>query len=237
MKKGLNSKIKKSTLQLFLSLFAIGVLLFVAQKTFSPREVEAAPDLSPPIGTVMAFAGPVDAAFEAQQGWLLCDGRSLNRTDARFRALFRAIGTTWGGDATTNFNIPDLRGRFVRGVDKNIAGVETPSSEAGPRDPDRTGRGPASPNSVNQGNRGNNVGSLQDDLLEDHGHTVTDPGHSHSFDAFRVSGAGGPGQAFPRDSNGMGTSSSRTNITIPRSGGGNETRPVNAYVNWLIRFR
>lgn len=236
MKTIYNAAKKAATVKLFLVLFALTCCLqLIGQNRIVPTE--AAAELSPPIGTIMAFAGPVDTTFETQTGWLLCDGRPLNRTDARYRALFRAVGTTWGGDADTMFNIPDLRGRFVRGVDKNIQGVATPAGEAGPRDPDRDGRGPASPLSVSQGNRGNFVGSLQEDALESHGHDVSDPGHSHSFDAFRTDGAGGVGQAYPRDPNGFGTGRTVTNITIPRSGGGSETRPVNAYVNWIIRFK
>ena len=32
-----------------------------------------------PIGSISAYGGPIDAAFEAATGWMLCDGRSLNR--------------------------------------------------------------------------------------------------------------------------------------------------------------
>ncbi|WP_019219026.1 phage tail protein [Bartonella florencae] len=49
-------------------------------------------------------------------GWLPCDGRAyLRRT---YRALFDAIGTTWGaGDGISTFNVPDFRGMFLRGMD------------------------------------------------------------------------------------------------------------------------
>lgn len=49
-------------------------------------------------------------------GWLLCDGRAYSRRT--YRALFDAIGTTWGeGDGATTFNVPDFRGMFLRGMD------------------------------------------------------------------------------------------------------------------------
>lgn len=48
-------------------------------------------------------------------GALLCEGAAVSRTD--YAELFAAIGTTFGaGDGTTTFNLPDMRGRFVAGV-------------------------------------------------------------------------------------------------------------------------
>jgi len=64
-----------------------------------------------PIGSVSAFAGS-----NAPAGWTICDGRALSRTD--YADLFALIGTTFGaGNGTTTFNIPDLRGEFIRGWD------------------------------------------------------------------------------------------------------------------------
>jgi microcystin-dependent protein len=49
-------------------------------------------------------------------GFLACDGAPVSR--AQYVALFTAIGTTYGaGDGSTTFNLPDLRGEFVRGLD------------------------------------------------------------------------------------------------------------------------
>jgi microcystin-dependent protein len=42
-------------------------------------------------------------------GWALCNGQSLLIADNE--ALFELIGTTYGGDGETTFNLPDLRGR------------------------------------------------------------------------------------------------------------------------------
>jgi microcystin-dependent protein len=168
-----------------------------------------------PIGSVIAWSGPKS---KIPTGWIECDGRQLNRN--QFSALFDAIGTTWGGTATDRFNLPDLRGYFLRGVDDGAG-----------RDPDVSGRRP-----VGNG-PANSAGSIQDDALKSHRHDVSDPGHSHSFEAFRTDGAGAPGQAFPRDPNPFGTSRATTGITIPESGGGPETRPKNAYVYFIIRAR
>ena len=46
--------------------------------------------------------------------YLLCDGSAVKRTD--YPDLFSVISITWGaGDSITTFNLPDLRGMFLRG--------------------------------------------------------------------------------------------------------------------------
>ena len=70
-----------------------------------------------PPGAIMPFARPT-----APAGWLVCDGRAVNRI--QYKNLFDAIGTTFGaGDGSTTFNLPDLRGEFIRGWD-NGRGVD-----------------------------------------------------------------------------------------------------------------
>ncbi|MBF0802892.1 tail fiber protein [Neisseria sp. 19428wB4_WF04] len=64
-----------------------------------------------PSGTVAYFAGAA-----APAGWLKANGAAVSRTV--YAALFAAIGTIYGaGDGRTTFNLPDLRGEFVRGYD------------------------------------------------------------------------------------------------------------------------
>ena len=63
---------------------------------------------SPFIGQIMMFAGNF-----APAGWALCDGRLLEISDND--ALFKAIGTSYGGDGTVTFALPDLRGRVPLG--------------------------------------------------------------------------------------------------------------------------
>lgn len=58
----------------------------------------------PYLGEIRMFAGTF-----APVGWALCDGRTL--PIAENDALFALIGTTYGGDGDTTFNLPDLRGR------------------------------------------------------------------------------------------------------------------------------
>ena len=72
-----------------------------------------------PSGTVLYFAGS-----SAPAGWLKANGAAVSRT--AYAALFAAIGTTYGlGDGRSTFNLPDLRGEFIRGWDDG-RGVDTP---------------------------------------------------------------------------------------------------------------
>lgn len=64
--------------------------------------------LDPFIGSIRA----VGFNF-AEQGWLLCDGRTYQI--AQYQALFAVIGFTYGGNGSTLFAVPDLRGRAVAG--------------------------------------------------------------------------------------------------------------------------
>lgn len=67
-------------------------------------------------GLVVPYAGTT-----APTGWLLAQGQAVSRTT--YAALFDVIGTTYGGgDGTTTFNLPDLRGRVVAGKD-NMGGT------------------------------------------------------------------------------------------------------------------
>ena len=63
------------------------------------------------------------AMTTAPQGWLKANGDAVSRTT--YANLFAAIGTTYGaGDGSTTFNLPDLRGEFLRSLDDG-RGVDT----------------------------------------------------------------------------------------------------------------
>lgn len=65
--------------------------------------------LSNPTGSVIAFAGDT-----APDGYFECNGQAKDRTT--YSDLFGVIGEIYGsGDSSTTFNVPDLRGTFVRG--------------------------------------------------------------------------------------------------------------------------
>lgn len=65
-----------------------------------------------PLGSVIAWT----ANGAIPNGWLLCNGASLARTGT-YADLFAAIGTTYGGSGS-NFNLPDYRAMFLRGLDE-----------------------------------------------------------------------------------------------------------------------
>jgi microcystin-dependent protein len=57
------------------------------------------------IGTIQTFAFPFNP-----NGWQQCNGQTL--AISQFSALFALIGTTYGGNGTTTFQLPNLQGRF-----------------------------------------------------------------------------------------------------------------------------
>ena len=76
------------------------------------------PSSSLPIGTILPFP-----AYNAQNpnlsppGFLWCNGQPVSRTGV-YAGLFAVIGTTYGnGDGSTTFNLPDMMGRTIVGVD------------------------------------------------------------------------------------------------------------------------
>lgn len=182
-----------------------------------------------PAGTILAFGGTT-----VPDGYLLCDGTAVSRTT--YDDLFTAIGTAFGeGDGSTTFDLPDLRGRFLRGTDDMGTGDAT-------RDPNSSSR-----TAMNTGgNTGNNVGSIQGSQFGSHNHG----GGAHNHEILSTSGIGSGGiSAGSYSVSGRVTagiipaaSSSFTdsNAVQSRSGvintnGGDETRPINAYVNYIIK--
>ena len=64
-----------------------------------------------PAGAVFYFA-----ANSAPSGYLEANGAAISRTT--YATLFAVVGTTFGaGDGSSTFNLPDLRGEFLRGWD------------------------------------------------------------------------------------------------------------------------
>jgi hypothetical protein len=104
-----------------------------------------------PVGTIISYAGR-----NIPNGWLLCDGSEINRQT--YNALFLQIDSVWGrGNGTSTFNLPDLRGQFLRGVN----GLSN-------KDLDTSSRFAL----YNGGNVGNNIGSYQNDELKSHQHQL-----------------------------------------------------------------
>jgi len=76
------------------------------------------------IGMVVCFASPY-----VPRDWLACDGQSL--LISKYPNLFKVLGTTYGGNGVTTFNLPDLRGRTVVSTGKSSFHNYTLGEQAG----------------------------------------------------------------------------------------------------------
>jgi len=136
-------------------------------------------------------------------GFLECNGASLLRTS--YADLFAAIGFAWGAADGTHFNLPDFRGRFLRGWDHGVS-----------RDPDKATRTASNLGGVT----GDNVGSVQAEAFKAHTHTID----------YNTLGEG-TGPIPIRSLAGVLTGYQLSGLT-----GGNETRPINVYVMYCIKY-
>jgi microcystin-dependent protein len=138
---------------------------------------------------------------------VVCDGQPYNRTS--WGSLFGVTGGFFGnGDGVTTFNVPDLRGRFIRATDMS------PYTGAANVDPDAATRTAMNPG----GNSGNALGSVQGDAVASHDH-----GLENTFGV-----ESGPDWA-KSDSNGPDIWNTPTLANT-----GTETRPSNAAFVYVI---
>jgi hypothetical protein len=207
---------KHSLILLFVLTIIIG---FIAVKYSDAQSTETENHWDMPTGTIVAFGGPKQ---KIPQGWIACDGMFYNRQDKRYAHLFKIIGVSWGAKSITDFAAPDLRGQFLRGVseDSNIdpdANVRL-NSRASLADKDYA-EAEKRKLELEKGNSGNQVGSKQKDEFEKHHH--------------EIGGRDWVGKGCNSTLSGCG----EANIQKPTSEvGGNETRPVNAYVYYIIKL-
>ena len=190
--------------------FVVGItLLFLSISFGFQRNRGDSPiPIQPPIGSITAFAGNID---RVPFRWKICNGEKLSRSE--YPDLFKTIGTAWGADDDKTFYLPDLRGRFLRGVDQGSG-----------RDAGITERNGEKPNQ----NRFDNVGSLQEDALKSHKHRLPiTEGSDQSRHPFGFWANFNVPQPY-NESNGF---------TISTEGGAAETRPKNANVFWIIRVK
>jgi hypothetical protein len=166
-------------------------------------DVATLPDFTP-AGTIVAYGGSIPPA-----GWLLCDGQSYNRT-GQYANLFGAIGTNFGFPNINQFNVPDLRGMFLRG--------QMGLRNDGLGDLDNTSRIASGTN----GAVGNNVGSYQSDELKSHNHKQGDRIGSQNVGNIAAGGLNG-------------ITDNNNSLTYTSLTGGSETRPKNVYVNYIIK--
>lgn len=166
-------------------------------------------------GAILPFA-----MNSAPSGWLAANGAAVSR--ATYSGLFSAIGTTYGaGDSSTTFNLPDLRGYFVRG-----AGTNSDGKAAG------------------------TFGAKQADSYESHTHTGTAASagaHTHTYT--RTDGAGDTSQGLTnsgsasnaergvnQSSQNTGSAGAHTHTLTINAAGSTETRPANIAMLYCIKF-
>ena len=169
------------------------------------------------------------ATTTAPSGYLKCNGAAISRST--YAALFAIIGTAHGaGDGSSTFNVPDLRGEFVRGWDDS-RGIDS----------------------------GRNFATSQGDQNKQHNHSasattsISPSAHNHVFpgdDQFaNANGIGGWTNRTTADFNydaksqsGNGkvyrtsdaTLSASTSVTI-NNDGGSEARPRNIAMMYVIK--
>ncbi|MFB6319265.1 phage tail protein [Saccharicrinis sp. FJH54] len=176
-----------------------------------------------PPGTIVPYAGT-----SAPQGWVMCNGGTYNGNDDLYKELYNVIQTTYGGTGVTSFKVPDLRGVFLRGMD-NGRGLDN----------------------------GRNLGSYQADEFKSHTHQYQmDNGGAHTHTIQKL-----PMDQVPNVNSSMKTLAETSSsdeawstppgpipgdalswngghihgLTIYNTGG-NETRPVNVAVNYIIKL-
>jgi microcystin-dependent protein len=183
-----------------------------------------ATDNSLPVGTIIAWGGEIGSI---PKNWTLCNGRVMSKT--AYPDLFAALGTSWGTSGADKFNLPDLRGRFLRGDDAGTG-----------RDPDAKKRKTSNP-----GGSATGVGSVQEDSLQNHMHDQTEHYHTFAGLAAYVDIADtGSGTSVWEGTKVYNTTSAKANIlgaikynTKSRLNAGEETRPKNAAVNFIIKVK
>lgn len=191
-----------------------------------------------PVGSVVAFAGK---PMHLPPDWLLCDGQVLDKT--LYPELYAVLGTLHGAGynsqslKTGDFNVPDYRGLFLRGVDWGRG-----------LDPDRNTRQAAAVG----GQSGDGVGSIQAgatalphnpwilSLSGEHDHRnelFSNLVHANGREVAQVQATESKlwGDA-PNltGSKAMLLAGSHTHLV---SGGDVETRPINVSVFWIIKAR
>jgi microcystin-dependent protein len=177
-----------------------------------PQPAAAGAPVALPVGTVLAFAGEVTRQVTPlfAQGYLVCDGSPLPVSE--FNELFLVIGYQYSPSAGgSTFHLPNLAGYFLRGVD--------PTGKTDPDHQDRV---------LPDGTAGPHVGSVQNSAFQLHEHNYT-PAAPSGVTAVGTSGTVGAG-------------TTATSAVVQGSGkyppltSMQETRPINAYVYYIIKY-
>ena len=160
-----------------------------------------------PVGGLLPYVG----SSAPNSAFALPFGQAISRTT--YAGLFALVGTTFGGgDGTTTFNLPDLRGRVPAGLD-NMGGSAA----------NRIGTIVTDGGTIVGATLGSTGGAATHTQATGevglHNHTITDPGHSHIV-AGQANQNGGGGVIYTINSGrtvNVSTDSASAGITINNS--------------------
>jgi microcystin-dependent protein len=206
------------------------------------------------IGSVTAYLGSTDPI-----GWVICDGIArTNNTDGKYNALAAmSIGT--GGTGTTSYTPPDLRGAFLRGDGKGTATSTLTTGYGSYAATLKSSQTDSMQTHTHGGNTNSGTGALSVGTHNHYFQTNNDNFSCENAGGSQVLGAfnncpdspvlkdWGDGrieaarQADNDDVQNTGVTDSGHTHTAstssnPSSGGGNESRPYNFSVNWIMRY-
>lgn len=180
-----------------------------------------------PLGGALPFFGTT----APNSSFVLPYGQAISRTS--YASLFSLFSTRYGsGDGSTTFNVPNLRGRVVAGLD-NMGGVAASRLTT-----------------IGSGTTLGAAGGEETHVLttaempsHTHNNTLTDPGHIHSITTrFDPSGAGGGFAVnnFSGSGTSVNTNSATTGITINNvsvgGGGAHNNLPPVIISNYILRI-
>jgi len=125
-----------------------------------------------PSGNIKMFISNINIP----SGFLLCDGSSYLIAD--YPNLYSSIGITYGGNGTTNFNVPNFQSYFpIGGNNQNSLGCSTSNFVSGNN---TSGATNTYSTYSNFGGSTSSVAPLLN-LVPQHTHTIQDNGHSHDL--------------------------------------------------------
>ena len=166
------------------------------------------PEAIVPAGAILAFVNS-----SAPPGYLKANGAAVSRVT--YARLFERIGTFYGaGNGTTTFNLPDLRGCFIRGLDEGVG-----------RDPGRA------------------LGTIQESQNLSHTHVASSDAqgeHTHALVKSAGSNNTAGGYVSPANAGNATVNTEpagrHTHTITVQASGGNESRPVNIALIYCIKY-
>lgn len=218
-----------------------------------------------PIGAILAWSGTT-----APLGWAICDGSIVDVADTGQRKslfqLMEGFGVSQSGIGENSIRVPDLRGRFLRGYDRD-GRVDKDQRALGSEQSDALAR---HAHAVTIGESGVHEHAVQVDSNGEHSHgasaalagrhshglvrplahyatggdTDGDPNGSRDAGIVRTDESGDHSHVITVAKNGAHVHTARTVAsgthshvaTCAEAGAASETRPRNVAINWIMRI-